>query len=1001
MKSRNFLISTNLRQRGLFASPIAAICLCMGSMLVSVLSSNAANLTWDPNVSGGSNLGGEGTWNGTTNWWNGSGNVAFATGDSVTFTGTGGDVAPHAVSVTAAVNVLNLDIASSNYEINSTSGEFALNNTGILSIGSSVTGTKIYVTGSYFRLNASSGGTVFFLNSDLVDFGTSMFGFGDNGRTLSVSNSSGSGVTTLPKLAVTRSNAVSTGSTITGSGNVTINALGGIVSGNSFGTLNTTTALNNPALTYTGTGIITVNGNNTSFENTATGALNFNLNNASASLRLGHDNALGARNASNALTDSGLILTAGTLETLGGPRNLENATRLAGNATVGGADAITFAGTFTNHGGNRTVTVNNSALTTLSGPVYLANDDLTARTMTIGGTGNVTISGAITNNASTNLLASSLTKSGSGALTLGGTNTYTGNTTVNNGASITLASGGSLKFVIGAVGVNNKITGAGSATLNGAFNIDVSGAGTPASGSVWTLVETGRTFGASFAVTGFTETPASSGLWVNGSYYFSELSGKLSYGTPPDFYWDGDNGGAWATGGNWVSGSAPVSGDTLVFTGSNITNNNDLNTATAGTVALGGIIFGPAASSFTLSGNAINLSSKSISNLSSAAQAIAFDIEADNGFTVNTSAGDISINGSLNTTAGFNKALAKNGTGTLILNGTQNTSWGLQVNGGTLQVFNPNNAGQVTAYSCSIASGATLKLENGDNLHFSLDLVNNGTLDVGDSGEGFGTLSGGGVVTNHGSSSAVTCLLDLAGGADATFSGIIQDGLSGARTALKWNGAGNIQTLTGANTYTGNTEVVNGTLSLSSAYLNDDSALVIHFDDNGAVLDLTHGNEDVVASLDLGSGPLPDGLYDAGNTGGAITGTGSIRVISSAPGNYASWATANGIPGQPASGDFDNDGLSNLVEYALGKNPTASSTQAGTFTSGTVTYTKGADAIANEDVSWVIEQSINLSSWTPVVTQAAGNASTTISYTLPTGQSKVFTRLKVVNESIM
>jgi autotransporter-associated beta strand protein len=1010
----------------------------MGSMLVSVLSSNAANLTWDPNVSGGTNLGGEGIWNGTTNWWNGSDNVVFASGDSVTFTGTGGDVAPHVVSVTAGVNVLNLDIASSNYQINSTSGEFALNNTGILSIGSSVTGTKIYVTGSYFRLNASSGGTVFFSNSDLVDFGTSMFGFGDNGRTLSVANSSGSGVTTLPKLAVTRSNAVSTGSTITGSGNVTINALGGIVSGNTFGTLNTTTASNNPALTYTGTGIITVNGNNTSFENTATGALNFNLNNASASLRLGHDNALGARNAGNALTDSGLILTAGTVETSGGPRNLENATRLAGNATVGGANAITFAGTFTNNGGNHTVTVNNSALTTLSGPVYLANDDLTARTMTIGGTGNVTISGAITNNASTNLLASSLTKSGSGLLTLGGTNTYTGNTTVNSGASLALASGGALKFVIGSVGVNNKITGAGSATLNGTFNIDLSEAGTPASGGVWTLVETGKTFGASFAVTGFTETPANGGLWVNGLWYFSELSGKLSYGTPPENFWDGDSGGAWSVGGNWTSGIAPVSGDTPVFTGTNTANNNDLSTGTLGNVTLGGIIFGQGASSFNLAGNAVNLSGKTITNYSANAQAIAMDIEANTGFNVDTSAGSITLTGALKTTSGFNQPLNKTGSGTLILDGTQSTSWNLQVNGGTLQVFNPNAGGQVTAFNCTIAAGAKLIGESGDILHFGLGLQNNGTFDMSANGEAFGNLNGSGVVTNHGSSPAVTSLLELGRG-NSNFSGSIQDGPSGSLTSVRifkvspGDTGDYTHTFSGNNTYTGNTVIDQADQSF---VLTSTGALKFKMGANGVStqiigaaqtlgtvtlngtfnIDLTgasiaNGNSwQIVAAALLptttfGANFNVAGFTEASDVWTKVDGsdtwtfsesTGVLNLASSGGGSYSTWASANGIDGEPAERDFDNDGLSNLMEYALGKNPTTSSQPAGVMSGNTITFTKGADAIANGDVSWVIEQSSNLGSWTPVVAQAAGDASPTISHSLPTGQPKVFARLKVV-----
>jgi hypothetical protein len=115
-------------------------------------------------------------------------------------------------------------------------------------------------------------------------------------------------------------------------------------------------------------------------------------------------------------------------------------------------------------------------------------------------------------------------------------------------------------------------------------------------------------------------------------------------------------------------------------------------------------------------------------------------------------------------------------------------------------------------------------------------------------------------------------------------------------------------------------------------------------------------------------------------------------------GSYGAWASANGIPGEPASGDFDNDGLTNLMEYALGKDPTVSSQPAGVLIGKVITFTKGADAIANGDVSWVIEESSDLGladPWAPAVTQPAGDPALTISYTLPAGAGKVFARLKV------
>ncbi len=67
----------------------------------------------------------------------------------------------------------------------------------------------------------------------------------------------------------------------------------------------------------------------------------------------------------------------------------------------------------------------------------------------------------------------------------------------------------------------------------------------------------------------------------------------------------------------------------------------------------------------------------------------------------------------------------------------------------------------------------------------------------------------------------------------------------------------------------------------------------------------------------------------------------------------------------------------------------------------TITFTKGADAIANGDVSWTIQTSETLvaGSWIdePSATQPAGDPSLTIAYTFgPPTPPRKFARLKVV-----
>jgi autotransporter-associated beta strand protein len=98
--------------------------------------------------------------------------------------------------------------------------------------------------------------------------------------------------------------------------------------------------------------------------------------------------------------------------------------------------------------------------------------------------------------------------------------------------------------------------------------------------------------------------------------------------------------------------------------------------------------------------------------------------------------------------------------------------------------------------------------------------------------------------------------------------------LSGS-TGLTKSGSGTL-VLTGNNNYTGTTAVDAGVLSLASAYLDDASTVSIS---SGAVLNLTHSSIDNVVTLLFGGIAQPAGIYNAANSGGYITGSGSIRVV--------------------------------------------------------------------------------------------------------------------------
>ena len=61
----------------------------------------------------------------------------------------------------------------------------------------------------------------------------------------------------------------------------------------------------------------------------------------------------------------------------------------------------------------------------------------------------------------------------------------------------------------------------------------------------------------------------------------------------------------------------------------------------------------------------------------------------------------------------------------------------------------------------------------------------------------------------------------------------------------------------------------------------------------------------------------------------------------------------------------------------------------------TVSVTKGEDAMHNSDVEYRIEESIDLTSWSPVVTHHPPHASPVISYELPLVNGSRFARLRV------
>jgi hypothetical protein len=119
------------------------------------------------------------------------------------------------------------------------------------------------------------------------------------------------------------------------------------------------------------------------------------------------------------------------------------------------------------------------------------------------------------------------------------------------------------------------------------------------------------------------------------------------------------------------------------------------------------------------------------------------------------------------------------------------------------------------------------------------------------------------------------------------------------------------------------------------------------------------------------------------------------RVIPASVGdNYASWAASQVPPVTGGeNGDDDNDGVKNLVEYAL-----VTGGERGVLSGNTITFTKRG-GVYGSDLTYIIETSETLSDpWLPAVTHGLAELGSPISYDLAPapGTPKKFARLKVV-----
>ncbi|MCW1926379.1 autotransporter-associated beta strand repeat-containing protein [Luteolibacter arcticus] len=303
--------------------------------------------------------------------------------------------------------------------------------------------------------------------------------------------------------------------------------------------------------------------------------------------------------------------------------------------------------------------------------------------------------------------------------------------------------------------------------------------------------------------------------------------------------------------------------------------------------------------------------------------------------TVGNNSGSGAFAGNLSNATGT-IGLTKVGTGTQTLSGTNTHTGPTTVNGGTLALTGGAAIADTGAVVLADAAGAQVVLN---------------------ASEAIGSLAGGGATGGTVNLQANT--LTVGNASNTAFAGSLSG--SGGLTKV---GAGTL-TLSGANSYAGNTAVNAGVLSVASAFFGDASTVTVL---TGAVLNLNTGTDDTVGTLILGETTVPGGTYNASHPtyGSYFTGSGSLVVEGNA---YDSWAATKGLTAlnKGSAVDADFDGVSNLLEYYLDGNPLASDhsilpavTRDATHL--ILTFKRRDDARADVSAQ-VVEYGTNLTAW--------------------------------------
>jgi fibronectin-binding autotransporter adhesin len=362
-----------------------------------------------------------------------------------------------------------------------------------------------------------------------------------------------------------------------------------------------------------------------------------------------------------------------------------------------------------------------------------------------------------------------ITKTGPGLLRLEAANTYTGGTTLYDGTLMIF---------------NNQALGTGPLALNGGTLWSMSSNNSPISLPNPTTVGGAATIGSpgcSLILTGTMDLGANT-LTVSRLEHDTVIKGVIS----------GANGKITSNGALILSGANTYSGGTTLNVWGNLAAGSSSVLKPDGTIASGPFGTGPltiaglgalqASGSRTVSNDIVVNSSFRLGGGPTDNLTLTSNINLGSNSITNNGTGSNALSGTIDGAGG---SIIQNSTGTLILSGANTYGGGTNVSAGTLMAgrssvvaggvltTGPFGTGPVT-----IAPGATLNLSNTNQTFPGLG--------------GAGRLTGTGVITVYG----------------GDFSGVISG--SGGKLLKDFPGT---MTLSGANTYSGGTTLVSGTLA--------------------------------------------------------------------------------------------------------------------------------------------------------------------------------------------